>query len=74
MKAKGRDAREDFHSTYGGATEAASDPTNHKILDTCHMLEVLEGASPVKHVPKRQPIGEYQDHACIVAQNTLSRS
>ena len=71
-KAEGGDARKDFHSTYGGASEAASDPTNGKILDTRHMLEVLESASPVERVPKWQPIGKHRDHTGVVAQHTLS--
>ena len=72
MEAKGGDAREDFHSTYGGTAETAGDPMNHKILDACHMLEVFEGASPIERVPKWQPIGEYWDHAGVVAQDMLS--
>ena len=72
VETKGGNAREDFHSTYGGAAEAAGDPTNGKILDTRHMLEVFEGASPIEHIPKRQPIDKHWDHAGIVAQYTLS--
>ena len=66
-KVKRGDARKNFHSTYGGATEAAGDPMNCKVLNAHHMLEIFEGASPVKRVPKRQPIGKYWDHAGIVA-------
>ena len=64
-KAKRGDARKDFHGTYGGTAEAASDPTNREVLNARHMFEILEGASPVERVPKQQPIGKYRDHAGI---------
>ena len=70
---EGGDAGKDFHSTYRGASEAACDPSNGKVLDARHMLEIFESASPVERIPKRQPIGEYQDHAGVVAKHTLSR-
>ena len=66
-EAEGGDARKDFHSAYRGASETASDPTNGEILDTRHVLEVFESASPVERIPERQPIGEYRDHTGIVA-------
>ena len=68
------DAGKDFHDPYGRTVEAAGDPSNHEVLDACHVLEIFEGASPVEHVPKQQPIGKYGDHAGVVAHDTLSRS
>lgn len=74
LELKRGDAREELHHSYGRAPETAGDPLDHKILNACHMPEILEGAFPVKRVPQWQPIGKYRDHAGIVAHDPLPGS
>ena len=71
---KGGDAREELHGSYGRTVETAGDPMDSEVLDMHHVLEIFEGASPVKRIPKQQPIGKYGDHTGIVAHDMLSRS